>query len=775
MPKPVTISSSFFPARLCLICCILLSSMIVAGQPKPEHNLRFDQIPKSWDEGLPLGNGIIGSLVWEKDGKLRFSLDRADVWDMRPMAGLHREEFSFKWVQEQVRKKDYQPVQQYLDAPYDREPAPSKIPSGALEFRMPDGIAVKKAVLGLSDATAVVEWTNGTVLKTFVHATKPVGRFRFEGVGSDFAPELIAPQYEGKVDPGAKPNPVGGEDLARLGYKQGAIKRTSNSITYNQEGWGGFRYEISVRWKTVGKGVVEGVWSISSHYPKADVQPAAANVTEAAIKEGYASAHTGHLGWWAKFWRQSSIQVPDQQIEKQWYLEQYKFGSAARRGAPPISLQAVWTADNGRIPPWKGDFHHDLNTQLSYWPAYSGNHLEEALGYLDHLDANKDNYLRYTQDYFGVSGLAVPGVTTLDGTEMGGWIQYSLSPTVSGWLAQHYYLQWRYSMDKTFLKDRAYPWFRQVCEFFEKITIKNEKGERQLPISSSPEIYNNSLKAWFHQTTNYDLSILKFAFKTGAELALAMGDKAQADKWLRILGEFPDYAKTANHELMFAPGFPYNESHRHFSNVMAIHPLGLIKWEDGDEAQQTIRNTVALLDKVGPDYWCGYSYAWLANLKARAKDGAGARDALSTFARAFCLSNSFHANGDQTKSGLSKFTYRPFTLEGNFAFASGLQEMMLQSYAGFIDIMPALPADWKDAAFDNLRAEGAVLVSAKKKDGEIVQVGLVAEKGGEISLKLDSKGYEFKMLKGTKKTGDDGKLVKFSFPAGGSVMISRKQ
>ncbi len=128
---------------------------------------------------------------------------------------------------------------------------------------------------------------------------------------------------------------------------------------------------------------------------------------------------------------------------------------------------------------------------------------------------------------------------------------------------------------------------------------------------------------------------------------------------------------------MFAPSLPYNESHRHFSHLMAIHPLGLIQWEDGEEAQSIIKNTIRQLDAVGPDWWCGYSYAWMGSVKARAKDGAGAAEALSTFARAFCLPNSFHVNGDQTKSGLSKFTYRPFTLEGNFAFAAGLQEMLL--------------------------------------------------------------------------------------------------
>ena len=114
---------------LILLVCVCPVSATVHAQPAQQHNLHFDKLANVWDEALPLGNGTIGALIWEREGKLRFSLDRADVWDMRPMAGLHREEFKYKWVQEQVRKKDYKRVQQYFDAPYDREPAPSKIPA----------------------------------------------------------------------------------------------------------------------------------------------------------------------------------------------------------------------------------------------------------------------------------------------------------------------------------------------------------------------------------------------------------------------------------------------------------------------------------------------------------------------------------------------------------------------------------------------------------------------------------------------------------------------
>lgn len=741
------------------------------AQPLPKHDLQFDSLARTWDEGIPLGNGLVGSLVWQKEEKLRLSLDRADIWDMRPMAGLHRPEFSYQWVQEQVKKKDYKPVQQYFDAPYDREPAPSKIPAGALEFDLGTMGKVKSVRLDLAQALCTVRWENGLKLETFVHATEPIGWFRFTNVDKTLTPELIAPRYQGAVAAGDQGNPVAGDDLARLNYQQGTINKEKNALVYRQQGYGGFEYEIAIQWKETKQGTLEGVWSISSHYPDKPVQPRAKAVVNTAAQSSFNEYFTSHTRWWDAFWSKSAIHVPDERLEKQWYLEQYKFGSAARRGAPPISLQAVWTADNGRIPPWKGDYHHDLNTQLSYWPSYSGNHLEEALGYLDHLDQNKENYKRYTKLYFGTEGLAVPGVTTLDGTEMGGWIQYSLSPTVSAWLAHHYYLQWRYSGDADFLKERAYPWVKDVCTFIEHITVLNERGKRQLPISSSPEIRDNSLEAWFPQTTNYDLALMKFALKAGEEMATGLGNSTEAEHWKKIRSELGNFALTENKELRIAPSLPYNESHRHFSHLMAIHPLGLITWEDGEVAQTIIKNTIRQLDKVGPDWWCGYSYAWLGSVKARAKDGEGAAQALGTFARAFCLPNSFHVNGDQTKSGLSKFTYRPFTLEGNFAFAAGLQEMLLQSYAGFIEIMPAIPAEWANASFENLRAEGAFLVSAKKKNGQFSEISIRSEKGGTTRLKVPYEQWKVKSARQIEITSPEPGFMELSCKPGGTLTL----
>jgi alpha-L-fucosidase 2 len=176
---------------------------------------------------------------------------------------------------------------------------------------------------------------------------------------------------------------------------------------------------------------------------------------------------------------------------------------------------------------------------------------------------------------------------------------------------------------------------------------------------------------------------------------------------------------------------------------MAIHPLGLVDVSSGEAGRRTVQAALAELDRLGPDGWCGYSYAWLGSLAARAGEGDKAAQALRTFADCFCLPNSFHANGDQTKSGKSKFTYRPFTLEGNMAFAAGVQEMLLQSHTGVVRVFPAVPDTWEDVSFDSLRAEGAFLVSATRKDGRTVEVKVVAEKGGKLRLENPFEGGAF--------------------------------
>lgn len=451
-------------------------------------------------------------------------------------------------------------------------------------------------------------------------------------------------------------------------------------------------------------------------------------------QNGLSEALESHSKWWNKFWSKSSLKIPDAILEKQWYLEQYKFGSAARQSGPPISLQAVWTADNGKLPPWKGDFHHDLNTQLSYWPAYSANHLTEEMGFINWLWKYRDTFKKYTSEYYEAEGMNVPGVTTLAGEPMGGWIQYAFGPTVSAWLGHHFYLHWRYSMDKEFLKEKAYPWIKDVAIYLDAISQIDENGKRKLPISSNPEIHNNEREAWFGETTNFDLALIRWTYEKAAELAIELNYKEEELRWKTTLSEWPELAIDET-GIMIEPNSAYEESHRHFSHQIGYHPLGIVDVSKGKKDVETIQQTINTLDEKGSSEYVGYSFSWLANMKARAFDGKGAAKALKIFATSFCLPNSFHVNGDQSGKGYSNFTYRPFTLEGNFAFAAGLQEMLLQSHTGIITIFPAIPTEWATASFENLRAEGAFLISATLENSTIKKVIIQSDKGGNLKLK----------------------------------------
>ncbi|WP_296026448.1 glycoside hydrolase family 95-like protein [uncultured Bacteroides sp.] len=716
---------------LLLLCCGLwgsCSSYDYCPVTPSESDLVFTGLARSWDEAMPLGNATVGALVWQRDSSLRLSLDRTDLWDLRPVDSLSGDNFRFSWVKEHIRTKDYLPVQKKLDWPYDMNPAPSKIPGATIEFPLEKIGAPTQVRLYLNNALCEANWADGTQMQTFVHATEPVGWFVFRNLRTPIEPSILTPVYN-KTKPDGSLDPVSGQDLHRLGYQQGETVREGNRITYHQKGYGDFWYDVVVCWKQEGE-TLYGTWSVTSSLSGEK----AAEKAEAALQRGLKQDYQAHLEYWDKYWAQSSVTLPDSILQKQYQNEMYKFASTTREHSYPISLQAVWTADNGKLPPWKGDYHHDLNTQLSYWPAYTGNHLTEGMGYLNTLWNQRDTYKRYTRQYFGTEGMNIPGVCTLTGEPMGGWIQYSMSQTVAAWLAQHFYLHWKYSADRTFLKERAYPFLKDVAIYLEQVSEVTPEGVRKLEFSSSPEVFDNSLQAWFSDMTNYDLAMMHFLFKAAAELAHELNLTDESSHWAALEAQLPDYDVDEEGCLTFAKGYPYNESHRHFSHAMAIHPMGLIDWSDGEKSQHIIRATLKRLDEVGPDYWTGYSYSWLANMKARAFDGKGAAQALRTFAECFCLKNTFHANGDQTKSGKSRFTYRPFTLEGNFAFASGIQEMLLQSHTGTIRIFPALPEEWKDVSFEGLRAMGAFLVYAQMEGGEITRVRIYSEKGGMLKI-----------------------------------------
>ena len=270
-------------------------------------------------------------------------------------------------------------------------------------------------------------------------------------------------------------------------------------------------------------------------------------------------------------------------------------------------------------------------------------------------------------------------------------------------------------------------------------------NQYNLPLSSSPEINDNDVTAWFTHWTNYDLALVTSFFKEYAEVLKATTGKDPVDigKERSLL---PELDKNEN-GLTISPGKDLTSSHRHMSPYMGIYPLGLLNIDDPND-KNVIQNSLHHIEQKGTRAWCGYSFSWMANIYARAKEADSAAKMLKIFATNFCGINSFHLNGDQKGGQYSGFTYRPFTLEGNFAFAQGVQEMLLQSQNDIVQVFPAVPQSWKNVSFTNLRAEGAFLISAKKEIGKITEVKIFSEKGGLFKMNLPFENFYLK---------DDGK------------------
>jgi alpha-L-fucosidase 2 len=751
--------------KLLLFFVSLLFFLFTNGQVSSKHNLEFSYLANRWDEAMPMGNGMLGVLVWQKNENLRLSLDRADLWDERKALDLSQ--FNFKWVENQVIKKDYGPVQKLGDWPYDRSPYPTKLPAAAMEFDIHNLGRVISNTLDIKTAFNTIKFESGVTCNIYIHAKQNIGYFAFENLNAgkvedyivSLKPKLVVHHYNSELET-VNDNSHAGAGLQKLGYAKGTVVQTPNTITYRQPTYNGQFYEIKIQWKKFPGNKVIGSWVIENNKPA--IQPVL--ITTAKEPTGWNT----HRQWWNDFWSNSSITLPDTLLEKQYYLDMYKLGATARKGAPAITLQAVWTADNGSLPPWKGDFHNDLNTQLSYWPAYTGNRLKESATFTDWLWKIRPKNLNYTKQYFGVDGLNVPGVATISGEPMGGWIQYSLSPTVVAWCAQHFYWQWKYTMDDQFLKTRAYTYLHEGATYLENIT-RLINGVRVLPLSSSPEYNDNDISAWFLKWSNFDLALAKFLFTSASEVALAIGKKEESTHWHTILKQLPDYEVNET-GFTIAPGQNLNESHRHMSQYMAIYPLALLDYNKAAD-KILIDNSLKRIEEKGTRGWVGYSFSWMACLYARAYQADSAVKHLRIFSTNFCSPNSFHLNGDQKGGQYAAGTYRPFTLEGNFAFAQGIHELLLQSRMGYVDVFPAVPKSWSDVSFDKLRTEGAFIISANIKNGVPAIVKVVSEKGGRLNIKLPFKTWLSKSLpQSAFKTNDTG-IVSVNLKKGQTIIF----
>jgi len=688
---------------------------------------------KRWDEAIPLGNGLLGGLLWGGRGDIKLSLDRGDLWDLRTPEQLKAKDWTYATIRKLVAAKNQAKLVAMFDRPYNACPYPTKIPAGRLELTFKAPHAAKAFSLDLKRAVGRVD-LGAAKIEAFYSAAAPVAIIRITGAQPKW--RILAPAA-----------------LKKLGSPTAKMGTDGDTRWYLQEAALGLKYAAVVAGRKRDNGLEIALTVTSTNDGADPVAIGRKRVTE-ALAAGYDKLRKPHEQWWARFWSASGVRVPDPAAQKHYDLVQYFYGAASRRGAPPMPLQGVWTADAGGLPPWKGDYHHDLNTQFTYYAYQASGRFDQGACFLDFMWGHLPAHRKFAKEFYGTSGAAVPGVMTFDGKAMGGWGQYSLSPTMGAWVAHLFHLHWRYTMDRKFLAERAYPYCSEIAECLEGLMKPGADGKLKLPLSTSPEIHNNSLRAWLTPNTNNDLALLRCLFGSLAEMAAAQDKKRDQARWRKVLDALDHLAVEGDDgPLKLSPDESLRQSHRHHAHLMAIHPLGILHVEGTDRDRKIIDASMKHTARLGTKAWCGYSFSWIACMLARTGRAEQAARQLAIYLEAFLSRNGFHVNGDQSGKGYANARYRPFTLEGNFAASQAVHEMLLQSWGGAVRIFPATPKKWKDVSFANLRAEGGYRVSAERKGGRTLRVRITAGCAGTLRLRDPFGAAAVKWNRKVEKTG----------------------
>ncbi|MBT4502446.1 MAG: hypothetical protein HOC74_32230 [Gemmatimonadetes bacterium] len=690
------------------------------------HHLVHRRSPLEWQDGFPLGNGTLGAMVWGDGDPLAFTLDRADLWDTRLNGDfMDQPGYSYAGLRRLVAEGRFDEAREVFEGQQERDNpvAPTKISIGRAELSLGAAeeyeccLDIDRAVITGRIRTGKGEYR----LQIFISRDRNLFCLHLAGAPVESRLRLI---------PLAEMCPA----LAELHHPEPQFCTEGELRVLRQEIPAGRCYAVA--WNTTGPDffmAVEAGTTVESAANRAK------STWEQAAAAGCERLYTEHERGWKGFWQFSSVCLPEARMEFLWYYGIYLLASSAKRGVPPPGLQGLWAMD-GVMPPWRGDYHADMNVQETFWPACASGHLELLDAWCDYMQVCIEPAREFTRRFFGTEGTFWPCSTVPDFTLVNCWytVQYSWSHT--GWLGWLVWLRWVYSMDREWLAATGYPLMAEIFRFFAANLEEEEDGFLHVPLSTSPEYRENSPEAWC-KDPNVDLALIRRCCDWVVEMEAALGTGELSGAAKRVHKRLVPYFLTAAKELCLWPGKLLDESHRHPSHLMAIHPAMDLTSDDGEEAREIIAASVEQFFALGQYRWAGHTYAQLISFAAVLGRAGWAYDCLLQFAERWAGPNGLHCNADLRDSGMS--TYRrdrygdgspPFTMEANCAISAGISDMLVQGWEGILRIFPAMPERWQDAAFGDLVTEGAFRVSAIRRAGQTVWVRVMA--GVDSSLQL---------------------------------------
>jgi len=413
----------------------------------------------------------------------------------------------------------------------------------------------------------------------------------------------------------------------------------------------------------------------------------------------------------------------------------YLIIGSSRTDGLPANLQGIWAG--GISNPWGSKWTININTEMNYWLAEPAGLGDATLPLINLIDMVRNpasgTGTRVAQEYYGARGFLIHHNTDLwgDAEPIDGY-QWGIWPMGGAWLSLHAWDHYAFTLDKSFLRDRAWPILHDGSLFFLDYLVDDGSGHLVTGPSISPENRYRLPDKTDHSLTmgpTMDIEIVRELFTRTLDAG-------------RILGEDPAFLKQVEEARAKLPPFAigkagqlqewqrdYDEpepGHRHISHLWALFPGTQISIEHTPELAKAARVSLERRLSLGGGQ-TGWSRAWVVNFWDHLHDGKQAYDSLQVMIRQSTFPNLM----DTHPPGLLQ-------IDGNLGAANGMLEALVQSRwtteATEIELLPALPAQWQDGSIEGLHVRGDAVLEMRWKAGKIVSLKVDPQSDGAIRL-----------------------------------------